>query len=99
MALLSDKEQKKKFKKKASMEPDQYYPTTALKRNGFHRAQCNNCGRFFWTVNDTNICGEPECNEGFQVVENNPTENKLSFVEVWKKIVEILEPRGYKPLN
>jgi alanyl-tRNA synthetase len=100
MALLSDKEQKKSFKKQASADPDSYYPTRSLKRNGFHRNKCEKCGINFWTCNDDQKwCGDPSCNAGFQVVKNNPSKHRLSYVDVWKKIVEILEPRGYKPLK
>jgi len=99
MALLSDKEQKIQFKKIASADPESYYPTNALKKNGFSRYQCEKCGRYYWSSIESKVCGEPGCNEGFQVVENNPSKNSLSFIEVWKKIVEILEPRGYKPLK
>ena len=99
MELLSDKEQKKQFKKIASADPESYYPTRALKKNGFHREQCKKCGRFFWSSIQSDVCGEPGCNKGFQVVENNPSKNSLSFIDVWKKFVEILEPRGYKPLK
>jgi alanyl-tRNA synthetase len=100
MPRLSDKDQKKAFKKVASTQPDKYYPTRVLKDNGYHRHQCTKCNTWFWTCNDgQEVCGDPSCNAGFQVVKNNPSKNRLSYVGVWKKIVEILEPRGYKPLN
>lgn len=97
--ILTDKEQKKQFKKTASLHPELYYPTEALKRNGFQRYSCSKCGKFFWSNVPDEVCGEPGCNAGFQVVDNNPTKNRLSFIGVWQKIVEILEPRGYKPLK
>jgi len=102
MVILSDKAQKKKFKKVASQNPEKYYPTTALKKNDFERRQCSKCDRYYWTwISSTgdDVCGEPTCNAGFQVVKNNPSKNKLSFIDVWNKIVEILEPRGYKPIK
>ncbi|MHA1746994.1 MAG: alanine--tRNA ligase-related protein, partial [Promethearchaeota archaeon] len=103
MVILSDKAQKKKFKEIASQSPEKYYPTTALKKNDFERRQCSKCDRFYWVwdsnTDSDDVCGEPTCNAGFQVVKNNPSKNKLSFIDVWKKIVEILEPRGYKPIK
>ena len=80
MALLSDKAQKIEFKKIASADPESYYPTNALKKNGFQRYQCEKCGRFFWSSIESNVCGEPGCNKGFQVVKNNPSKNSLSFI-------------------
>ena len=98
--ILSDKEQKKAFKKIAEENPEKYYPITVLEQKGFIRKHCNNCGKYFWTaVHNKETCGEPECNDGFTVVNNNPTKNNLSFIQVWKKIVEILEPRGYIPIK
>lgn len=98
--MLSDKEQKKKFKKVASQDPEKYYPTSVLNDKGFMRKQCKSCGTYFWTTHeDRDVCGDPACSGGFDVVEDNPSENRLSFIGVWKKIVEILEPRGYKPIN
>ncbi|MFX1276717.1 MAG: alanine--tRNA ligase [Promethearchaeota archaeon] len=97
--MLSDKEQKIVFKEIASKEPDKYYPTKELKKLGYMRKLCN-CGTYFWTTHeDRKVCGDPACSGGFQVVMNNPSPVKLSFVDVWNKIVEVLEPRGYKPIK
>ncbi|MCP4760567.1 MAG: alanine--tRNA ligase [archaeon] len=97
--MLSDKEQKKVFKKDASANPEKYYPVEVLNEKGFIRKKCS-CKTYFWTTDsDRLVCGDPGCSGGFQVVDNNPSKNQLTFVEVWKKIIEILEPRGYKPIN
>lgn len=98
--MLSDKEQKKVFKEIASKDPDKYYPTKELKGLGYIRKRCIHCRTNFWTTHkNRDVCGDPACSGGFQVVVNNPSKVKLSFIEVWKKIVEILEPRGYKPIK
>ena len=98
--MLTDKEQKKVFKEIASKDPDRYYPTKELKSLGYIRKCCTHCGTHFWTTHkNREVCGDPACSGGFQVVVNNPSKVKLSFIDVWKKIVEILEPRGYKPIK
>ncbi|MGQ4872471.1 MAG: alanine--tRNA ligase [Promethearchaeia archaeon] len=95
----TDKEIKKAFKKIASEDPDRYFPTKELRELGYLRKKCK-CGTYFWTVlKDREVCGDPACSGGFNVVVNNPSKVKLSFTGVWKKIVEILEPRGYKPIK
>jgi len=97
--MLPDKEQKKVFKKVASKHPEQYYPVEVLKEKGFIRKLCS-CGTYFWTtVKERKTCGDPACSGGFDVVNNNPSKNKLSFIGVWNKIVEVLEPRGYKTIK
>ena len=96
----TDKELKVAFKKIASKDPDKYFPTQELKKLGYLRKNCECCGTYFWTVDkDRKVCGDPICSGGFQVTVNNPSKVKLSFIGVWKKIVEILEPRGYVPIK
>jgi len=95
----TDKELKKEFKKIASKDPDSYFPTEELKKLGYIRKFCK-CGTYFWTTDkDREVCGDPSCSGGFQVVIDNPSSIKLSYIEVWNKIVEILEPRGYTPIK
>ncbi|MFX1337540.1 MAG: alanine--tRNA ligase [Promethearchaeota archaeon] len=95
----TDKELKKEFKKIASKDPDSYFPTKELKQLGYMRKLCK-CGTYFWTTHkDREVCGDPACSGGFQVVIDNPSPIKLSYIDVWKKIVEVLEPRGYKPIK
>nr|MDO8112315.1 alanine--tRNA ligase [Candidatus Sigynarchaeota archaeon] len=98
--MLTDKQQKKEFKKVASSDPDKFYPTRKLKAEGFIRKQCTKCGMYFWTANKTRtVCGDPACSGGFDVVTNNPSKIKLSYEGVWNKIVEMLVPRGYKKVD
>ena len=95
----TDKELKKEFKKIASKDPDSYFPTKNLRELGYIRKLCK-CGTYFWTTHeDRTICGDPMCSGGFQVVIDNPSPIKLSYIDVWNKIVEVLEPRGYTPIK
>jgi len=96
----NDKELKKIFKLIASNNPYEFFPTEELKHLGYIRRQCECCGVYFWTtINERKVCGDPVCSGGFQVTINNPAKVKLSYIGVWKKIVEILEPRGYVPIK
>jgi alanyl-tRNA synthetase len=99
MPMLPDKQVKKRFKLESSQNPDKYYPTKYLKEQGFTRKHCN-CGTYFWTVNkEQSHCGDPACMGGTSVISNNPSKVKLSYKGVWDKIIELLEPRGYKPIK
>jgi len=99
-SATNDKELKKIFKTIASKNPDEYFPTKELRQLGYKRKQCECCSNYFWTtVKERKVCGDPVCSGGFQVTINNPAKVKLSYIGVWKKIVEILEPRGYIPIK
>ena len=96
----TDKELKQIFKIIASNSPDAYFPTKELRELGYIRKNCERCGKYFWTIlKERNVCGDPACAGGFKVVVDNPSKIKLSFIGVWEKIVEILEPRGYVPIK
>ncbi|MFT4304195.1 MAG: alanine--tRNA ligase [Candidatus Woesearchaeota archaeon] len=98
--MLSDKQVKKKFKVEASNNPEKYYPVTYLKKEGFIRRKCQSCDTNFWTVNEQQFhCGDPTCSGGFNVIKNNPSKIQLTYIQVWKKIIEMLEPKEYKPIN
>ena len=99
-SATNEKELKKIFKTIASKNPDKYFPTQELRKLGYIRKHCECCSAYFWTtLKERKVCGEPVCSGGFQVTTNNPAKVKLSYIGVWKKIVEILEPRGYVPIK
>jgi alanyl-tRNA synthetase len=97
--MKTDKELKKWFKGVASKEPDKYYATDVLKKEGFMRKHCK-CGTWFWTVNaDQEMCGDPACQGGTRVVEENPSKVKLSFVDVWEQFKKMFDGWGYTPVE
>ncbi|NQU79309.1 alanine--tRNA ligase [Candidatus Woesearchaeota archaeon] len=96
--MKTDKELKKWFKEVASESPDKYYATDILEREGFLRKKCK-CGLWFWTVNkNQEVCGDPACQGGTNVVEENPSKVKLSFIEVWEQFKKMFSSWGYKPV-
>ncbi len=95
----TDKEIKRVFKEIASNDPSKYFPVKELRNKGFIRKLCK-CGTYFWTTdNNREVCGDPICSGGYRVVDSKPIKSKLSYIDVWNKIVEILQPRGYKPIK
>ncbi|MBI2145285.1 alanine--tRNA ligase [Candidatus Woesearchaeota archaeon] len=98
--MPSDKEMKLEFRKKASEEPDKYYATGVLRREGFSRKQCGSCSRFYWTVQpDSRVCGDPACSGGFRFIGGSPARKKLGYIEVWREFAEHFRKRGYTPIR
>jgi len=96
--MPSDKEIKKEFKVRASKDPDKYYATDALKKEGFIRKQCS-CGTFFWTVNpEQKVCGDPACSGGFRFIGDSPAKKEMSYIEVWKQFARLFSKWGYTPI-
>lgn len=96
--MPTDKEVKKEFKKKASQDPDTYYATGVLKKEGFSRKKCVKCSTFFWTVDETDYCGDPSCSGGFRFIGGTPTKQKLDYVGVWKEFSKLFKKWGYTPI-
>jgi hypothetical protein len=62
IAAQTDKQLKKVFRKIASKNPDEYFPTKELRNLGYMRKQCECCGKHFWTtLKEREVCGDPAC--------------------------------------
>ncbi|MFH1424364.1 MAG: alanine--tRNA ligase [archaeon] len=93
------KQLKGELKKKTDKKPDDYYAVDTLKAKGFHRVCCKSCGKYFWTLEDSEICGEPDCSGGYRFIGDPPTRKKLDFVGVWREFSSLFEKLGYTPIK
>ncbi|MBI2137311.1 alanine--tRNA ligase, partial [Candidatus Woesearchaeota archaeon] len=98
--MLSDKEFKLELRKKAGLNPEQYYAVSVLKDEGFSRLQCGKCRRFFWSVvSGQRVCGDPACSGGFRFIDKSPARERLDYIEVWKKFSTHFRKLGYEPVK
>jgi len=97
--MKSDKELKKEFKIIAGNNPEKYYATGILLKEGFTRHQCTACKKYFWSVFDREICGDSECMKGVTLFSKNPSRNPMSYIEVWEKYKKHFQYLGYTPIN
>ena len=100
--MLSKKDIIKKFRPIFWAEPEKFYPTAILDKEGFHRNTCSKCKKPFWnTDKKRTICGDPACapEESFAFINKTPAKHKLSYIEVWQKFSKMFEGFGYTPIN
>ena len=91
---------KKEIKEEASENPEKFFAIDVLKEKGFSRGQCKECGMRFWSSNpEREICGEPECGDGYTFINNSPTEKQLSYTETWKEFSKFMQERGYASID
>ena len=76
------------------MEPKDY-ELEFFKGNGFQRRQCSRCGRHFWTLGDSDTCGESPCVE-YSFIGNPPFKEKLSVHEMRESYLSFLEKEGHE---
>ena len=97
--MPTDKEIKREFKIKASKEPDKYYATSVLKKEGFARKHCKSCGTYFWTASNSDVCGNPACSGGFRFIGKTPAKKKLDYIGVWTEFSKLFKKFGYTPIK
>ena len=93
-------ELKEEIKEEASDNPEKFFATDVLKEKGFTRGQCKKCGLYFWAKNeDREICGEPECGDGYTFINDSPTEEEYTHTESWEVFQEFMDKRGYTSID
>ncbi len=76
----------------------EYLDITYLHENGFKRRRCSNCGKYFWSTTDREICGDPPC--GSYTFINNPIFNKkMSIDEMREFYLSFFEKRGHERID
>ncbi len=89
---------KKELLKEAGTAPEKFYPVSVLKEYGFKRKKCTRCGRMFWSTKERDVCGDPVCVGGYELI-NKPFKHKMGFIEVWKSFSSFMKKRGYTPIK
>ncbi len=98
--MLTDKEAKKKYRDEFYGNPDKYYATEHLKKEGFSRSVCTKCRKPFWSTTDRKICGDPACGTvPFSFIGKTPAKKSLDYIEVWKRFSGMFKKFGYTPIK
>lgn len=97
--MLSTKELKEKYGKIFQKKPKKNYPVKSMEKLGFTRGQCKNCDKFFWSLDNRDLCGDAKCIGGYKFIGNTPANNNFSYTGMWKRFLKILSSRGYKEID
>ena len=92
------KQIKEMFRQIASKEPEKYFGVETLLGLGFTRNQCTHCKKYFWSIRDRDVCGDPVCQGGFHFIGEEPP-RKLSYIEIWQEFSRIFTRLGYTPIQ
>ena len=97
--MLTDKEVKVEFRKLSRNNPERFFAVSKLKELGFSRRTCKKCGRFFWSVEERDFCGDSNCVGGYGFIGNTPAKESFSYVELWKRFSSMFKEKGYAPIK
>jgi alanyl-tRNA synthetase len=90
---MSDK--KDLLRAKFSSDYKRYYVVDLFRREGFVRKKCENCGKFFWTLDESRTrCDDQPCSP-YTFIGNPPTKRRLDYIEAWKQTESFFVRRGH----
>jgi len=90
---LNDKKQA--LRAKFSADYKRYYLVDLFKREGYVRKKCENCGKFFWTLDaGRNRCDDQPCSP-YTFIGRPPTSRKFGYVEAWKAVESFFAKNGH----
>ena len=90
---LNDK--KDVLRAKFSADYKRYYLVDLFKREGFMRKKCENCGKFFWTLDpERKRCDDQPCSP-YTFIGSPPTSRRFSYVETWKAVESFFVKNGH----
>ena len=90
---MNDKKQA--LRAKFSAEYKRYYLVDLFNREGYVRKKCENCGKFFWTLDaGRNRCDDQPCSP-YTFIGRPPTSKKFSYVEAWKAVESFFAKNGH----
>ena len=88
-------EKKEALKAKFSADYKKYYLVDLFKREGFIRKKCENCGKYFWTLDaERKRCDDQPCSP-YTFIGNPPTQKRLGYVEAWKAVESFFRKNGH----
>lgn len=70
------------------------YEVELFRREKFSRKKCKKCNRFFWTLSDREICGEPPCSE-YSFIDNSPTRKSYNLHEMREFYLSFFEKNNH----
>ncbi|HEX55189.1 MAG: alanine--tRNA ligase [Candidatus Altiarchaeales archaeon] len=74
------------------------YEVELFRRENFSRNRCEKCGKFFWSIEKREICGEPPCDE-YRFIGNPPTKKALNLHEMREFYLSFFEKNSHKRIK
>ncbi len=73
-------------------QPDLYYSTRTFREKGFKRQKCSICGKWFWSIAETNNCGDA-AHTPYSFFKEKP--NGISYTQFWNRFSGFFKRNGH----
>jgi len=84
---------KEELRVKFSEDYKRYYSTELFEREGFKRRKCKICGKYFWSIEDRDVCDDP-IHTPYSFFKEKPVE--ISYVDLWSKFSDFFKKNGHE---
>jgi alanyl-tRNA synthetase len=91
---MDTKTLKATFREKASKDYRNYFAVDVLEEHGFTRHHCAKCGKYFWSIDDREVCGDPDCEGGYSFIGSSPA-RRMDYIECWERFSKMFSDRDY----
>lgn len=78
-----------------SSRPDRYYRVALFGDEGFARAACARCGRFFWSAAPRDLCPDHDRASAYSFIGDPPTARRLDYAGAWAEIESFFSSNGH----
>ena len=82
-----------------SSSPDKYYRVDLFEDEGFTRASCSKCGRFFWSSAPRAECPDHDRASAYSFIGDPPTARRLDYATAWSEIESFFSSNGHTPVQ
>ncbi|MDE1860943.1 MAG: alanine--tRNA ligase [Candidatus Micrarchaeota archaeon] len=83
---------KESLKKEFAKKPEEYYNVALFDEQGFERRTCRHCGKKFWSITDTDSCGDSSHTE-YTFFKEKPV--PTSYTDFWKDFASFFKKNGH----
>ncbi len=88
---------KEELRRSFSKEHRKYYHAKIFSEEGFVRKECKECGKGFWTPDDSReLCGDAE-HEGYSFIKKSP--GKEGYADFWKVFARFFSDNGHSEIS
>ena len=90
---------KKEILEKFSADPQRYYNVNLFEDQGFERRSCNECGRFFWTLDSERVNCPDHSNDTYSFIGDPPTSKRFDYTQSWKEVESFFVKNNHTSIN
>ncbi|MDC0241618.1 alanine--tRNA ligase [Candidatus Nitrosopelagicus sp.] len=90
---------KKEILEKFSADPQRYYNVNLFEDQGFERKSCNECGRFFWTLDSERVNCPDHSDDTYSFIGDPPTSKRFDYTQSWKEVESFFVKNNHTSIN